>query len=125
LGVDCPSALLVVCALCRSERPLIFLEMSQVRDLGAIGQSGQRIQSEIDADFANAASLGLGNFHLKTDIPAAACILRETSGFDLTVDRAAVPKPIAPPEVGHRIAIDLDGASGDEGYPAEGFSAAP
>src|SRR5262249_28284487 len=95
LGVDCRHAFLVAGALCLRERGLVALEVFRVLDLTTVGQRGERAQSEINADLIAATVLFVDDLDLQIEIPATAGVLCKRAAFDLALDRAAVPEPIA------------------------------
>jgi len=125
LGMDRPRALLVPGPLCNRERGLIALEVPWIRNFATIRQRRQRRQTKIDADFARATILLLGNLNLHRDIPSATPVLRKTTGLDRSVDWPAIPESIATLEINHGIAVYLDGTGGGKRNPAEAFLATP
>ena len=124
-GVNSLYSLLVVGALRLGQRALVFLEVSRIFDLAAVGQRGECAQAEIDANFAGSAGLALGNLDLQAEIPAPTRVLREASALDFAVDGAASPQPITALEIDHRVAIEFDGARSCEWNPAEAFLSPP
>jgi hypothetical protein len=124
-GVNSPYSLLVAGALGLGQRALVFLEVSRIFDLAAVGQRGEGAQAEIHANFAGSAGLALGNLDLQAEIPAPTGVLREASDLDFAVDGAGSPQPITALEIDHRVAIEVDGARSCEWNPAEAFLPPP
>ena len=81
-GVNSLYSFLVAGALRLGQRALVFLEVSRIFDLAAVGQRGQCAQAEIDANFAGSAGLALSNLDLQAEIPAPTRVLRKASGLD-------------------------------------------
>ena len=123
--VDTLHPFLIAGALRLRQRALVFLEVPRIFDLAAIGQRSQCAQAEIDANFAGTAGLALSNLDLEAEIPAPTRVLREASGLDLAIDRAATPEPITAAEIDHGVAVEFDGARGRKRDPAEAFLPPP
>lgn len=124
-GVNSPCAFLIASALRLGERVLIFLEVPRVFDLAAIGERGECAQTEINANFAGSAGLGLGILDLQAEIPAPTGVLRKASALDFAIDWTATPKPITAFQIDHRVAIDRNSARSRERNPPKALLAPP
>ncbi|HEY1891861.1 MAG TPA: hypothetical protein VGG63_15755 [Steroidobacteraceae bacterium] len=125
LGVDGPRARLASGTLSNSQRPLVFSVQARRLDFLSGGERRQRLQAEVDADFACPMFSVFGHLELQIQVPAAAGILGKAAAEDPSLYRTAEPNPVPPPKQDHCIAIPANGAAGLKGDPSQGPSATP
>lgn len=116
LNRACP--LLSTSPLRTSKRGLMFAVVTQRRNLAAVAERRERLETEINPHITVSGREVVGDATLEADVPAPTCILGETSAEEFTIDLAVLPEAIYPLEVDSRVTVNAHGAL-DERYPAD------
>lgn len=125
LGMNSSHTKLSTGELGDSERSLVFAIETWRFNLFARGKCRQRLEAEIDTDLPDSMSLVFGDLNLDIEIPAAASVLSEAPGPNLSDDGPTEPQPVPAPEKDHSIAFYADRARSLEWDPRQTLLAPP
>ena len=107
LGVDSADTDFVSGTLGLRQRCLIFAVVAERRNLRPVATRCQRLETEIDTDFAVASGQIIDDPALEGDVPASARILNESASPVLPFDIARLPEAKPTLKINRSVTIDL------------------